>query len=255
VPFLSRLIRPALAWWVLGALVAAAAVVTAVERSPAAKNSAACAGYGYGYGYGYGSTGATLTLAMSRVHIRAGRRTTATGALTGTSGCAFAGDTVLLQSRGIVGGSPTGAFHTVATRTTDADGRFSATFRPKHNRQFRAVAPATAEHTAATSNAVSVRVSTAIGLSVDRHHNCRVEFSGHTSPVKKGHRVRIKRHHSTLVKTTTNHRGRYDTSTTLTCGKRYRVTAHIGHDSTNAAGHSATHSVRPHHGKRHHHHG
>ena len=244
MPHMPRVLRPAFAWWALAALVAAAAIVTAVDRAPATRAAAACAGYGYGYGYG--PSQATLTLAMTPRRIKAGRSTTASGALTGANGCTFAGDTVEVQSRAVVDGVPTGSFKTVATRTTDANGQYSATFRLFHNRQFRAMTAATQDHTAATSNTAAVRVSTAIGLSVDRHRKCRVEFSGGTRPSKAHHNVSIRTSSSTLFVTATNGRGRYDATQKLTCGKRYRVHAHISSDSTNASGNSGRHSFRPH---------
>jgi len=164
------------------------------------------------------------------------------------NGCGIKNASMIIQRRALVSGKPSGSWTTLKTVTTNTNGVFSSTRFPMHNEQERVVFKAAGGFPGLTSVIRTVTVRTHLSFNPTEPGSCNVHIVGRTIPKKAGRVVKIqsrgaKGHFNgwtTLWKTTTNSKGVYSTTHTLTCGKAYNLSALIGSDSTNSTGRART---------------
>lgn len=96
----------------------------------------------------------SISISSNKSRVAKGRRVRLSGAIQGDIACS-GGQTVQIQAKPLRGGQ----FGTVRTLTTEPDGSYTTRLRMRKARKFRAVAPAADPCAAATSNTITVRVS------------------------------------------------------------------------------------------------
>jgi hypothetical protein len=188
-----------------------------------------------------GQTGTGLSIAARPNPLVWGGATTISGQLTGARQTAGV-DVVLRQNPYPY----TGGFKTLATATTDAQGRYAFTRKPKLNTRYEVQAkPRPGPNVTSQTLQVRVRAKVTLRLSDSTPaRGQRVRFSGSVYPAQDGRLVSLQRRTSTgryvtVARTRARHvlsggRSSFARSLTIVAGGVYR--AYVGSHADHAAG-------------------